>query len=88
MRCTIVIEAADSNYPAYVPDLPGCVATGNSIENVECAIREAIELHLENCARTIVRFPPRTAGSTTSRLQPDAGSAKRQQTACSQHDIG
>ncbi len=46
MRYAIVIEAADGNYSAYVPDLPGCVATGDSVKDVECAIREAIELHL------------------------------------------
>jgi predicted RNase H-like HicB family nuclease len=47
MRYAIVIEAAESNYSAYVPDLPGCVATGGSLEETEQAIREAIEFHLE-----------------------------------------
>jgi predicted RNase H-like HicB family nuclease len=47
MRYAIVIEAAESNYSAYVPDLPGCVATGTSIDETEQAIREAIEFHLE-----------------------------------------
>ena len=47
MRYAIVIEAADSNYSAYVPDLPGCVATGPTIAEAEQAIREAIEFHLE-----------------------------------------
>lgn len=47
MRYAIVIENAGGNYSAYVPDLPGCVASGATIEETELAIREAIELHLE-----------------------------------------
>ena len=47
MRYAIVIEAANGNHSAYVPDLPGCVSTGSSIEDAERAIREAIELHLQ-----------------------------------------
>ena len=46
MRYAIVIENAEGNLSAYVPDLPGCVATGESIADIEQAIREAIELHL------------------------------------------
>ena len=46
MRYAIVIEQAQGNYSAYVPDLPGCVATGSTVEDVERDIREAIELHL------------------------------------------
>ena len=47
MRYAIVIENSGSNYSAYVPDLPGCVATGGTVEATERAIREAIEFHLE-----------------------------------------
>jgi predicted RNase H-like HicB family nuclease len=47
MRYAIVIEKATSNYSAYVPDLPGCVATGQTIEETEQQIREAIEFHLQ-----------------------------------------
>lgn len=46
MRYAIVIEKAENNYAAYVPDLPGCVATGKTIEETENEIREAIDLHL------------------------------------------
>jgi predicted RNase H-like HicB family nuclease len=46
-RYAIVIEKGASNYSAYVPDLPGCAATGASIEETESLLREAIELHLE-----------------------------------------
>jgi predicted RNase H-like HicB family nuclease len=47
MRYAVVIEKAEGNYGAYVPDLPGCVATGDTIEEVEREIQEAIEFHLE-----------------------------------------
>jgi len=47
VRYAIVIEKAENNYSAYVPDLPGCVATGNTVEEAESQIREAIEFHLE-----------------------------------------
>lgn len=46
-RYAVVIEKADGNYSAYVPDLPGCVATGATPEAAEAEIREAIEFHLE-----------------------------------------
>jgi predicted RNase H-like HicB family nuclease len=47
MRYAIVIEKAEGNYSAYVPDLPGCVATGATVQEVESQIREAIEFHLD-----------------------------------------
>jgi predicted RNase H-like HicB family nuclease len=45
-RYAIVIEKAKSNFAAYVPDLPGCVATGATVEETESLLREAIALHL------------------------------------------
>ena len=47
MRYAIVLEKAENNYSAYVPDLPGCVATGHTVEEAEREIREAIEFHIE-----------------------------------------
>ena len=47
MRYGIVIEKAAGNYSAYVPDLPGCVATGQTIAETEQEIREAIRFHLD-----------------------------------------
>ena len=47
MRYAVVIENAGSNYSAYVPDLPGCIATGATIAEVEAEIREAIRFHIE-----------------------------------------
>lgn len=47
MRYAIVIEQAEGNFSAYVPDLPGCVATGATVAEVEAQIREAIAFHLD-----------------------------------------
>ena len=47
MRYAVVIERANDNYSAYVPDLPGCVAVGDTLEEIDEMIREAIEFHLE-----------------------------------------
>jgi predicted RNase H-like HicB family nuclease len=47
MRYAVVIEKADGNYSAYVPDLPGCVATGPSVAVIETEIREAIRFHID-----------------------------------------
>jgi len=47
MRYLVIIERAESNYGAYSPDLPGCVATGDTVEEVEQNMRDAIEFHLE-----------------------------------------
>jgi predicted RNase H-like HicB family nuclease len=47
MRYAVVIEKAENNYSAYVPDLPGCITTGKTIEDTRRLIREAIEFHIE-----------------------------------------
>jgi predicted RNase H-like HicB family nuclease len=47
MRYAVVIEKANDNFSAYVPDLPGCVATGPTVEATENEIREAIRFHIE-----------------------------------------
>jgi predicted RNase H-like HicB family nuclease len=47
MRYAIVVEKAENNYSAYVPDLPGCIATGQTIKETEQEIRAAIEFHIE-----------------------------------------
>lgn len=58
MRYAIVIEKAEGNFSAYVPDLPGCVATGDTFEEVESQIREAIEFHLEGMREDGTPIPP------------------------------
>ena len=47
MRYAVVIEKANGNYSAYVPDLPGCVATGDTVESVEREIRDSIRFHID-----------------------------------------
>ena len=47
MKYTVVIEKAPNNYAAYVPDLPGCVATASTHDALLEEIREAIEFHIE-----------------------------------------
>lgn len=47
MRYAIVIEQAQGNFSAYVPDLPGCIATGSTVDEAEAEIRQAITLHIE-----------------------------------------
>jgi predicted RNase H-like HicB family nuclease len=46
MRYAMIIETGEANYSAYLPDLPGCVATGKTLDEVRQRIRKAIELHL------------------------------------------
>lgn len=58
MRYAVVIEKAASNYSAYVPDLPGCVATGATVEETEQQIREAIEFHIEGLREDGLPVPP------------------------------
>lgn len=52
MRYMIVIEKGDTSWGAYVPDLPGCVAVGETEEEVKQLIQEAIEFHLEDIVET------------------------------------
>lgn len=58
MRYAIVIERAEGNYSAYVPDLPGCVATGATVIEVEAEIRDAIAFHLEGIREDGHPIPP------------------------------
>ncbi len=58
MRYAVVIEKAENNYSAYVPDLPGCVATGATLAETEAQIREAIEFHIEGLREGGLSIPP------------------------------
>jgi predicted RNase H-like HicB family nuclease len=60
MRYVVVIEKAENNYSAYVPDLPGCIATGPSVEAVEQEIREAIRFHIDGLKEDGLPIPPPT----------------------------
>jgi len=57
MRYAVVIEKAEGNYSAYVPDLPGCVATGATVAEVETEIHDAIAFHLEGLREDGVGIP-------------------------------
>ncbi|MCD0420369.1 type II toxin-antitoxin system HicB family antitoxin [Rubrivivax sp. JA1024] len=61
MRYAVVIEKAEGNYSAYVPDLPGCVATGDSVAAVEVEIREAIRFHIEGLREDGLPVPQPTS---------------------------
>lgn len=58
MRYMVVIEKGETSYGAYVPDLPGCVAVGETEEEVKRLIHEAIELHLEDLTESGSLIPP------------------------------
>ena len=55
---TVIFESGARNWSAYVPDLPGCIATGKTREKVEKLIREAIEFHIEGLTRRGEAIPP------------------------------
>jgi len=61
MRDAVVIEKADGNYSAYVPDLPGCVAAGDTVAEVEREIREAIRFHIEGLRADGLAIPEPTS---------------------------
>jgi predicted RNase H-like HicB family nuclease len=61
MRYAVVIEKAEGNYSAYVPDLPGCVATGESVQAVEAQIREAIRFHIDGLKADGLAIPQPTS---------------------------
>jgi predicted RNase H-like HicB family nuclease len=61
MRYAVVVEKAESNYSAYVPDLPGCVAAAESREEVLELIREAIDFHVEGMREAGEAIPEPTA---------------------------
>ena len=57
MRYMVVIEKGEASYGAYVPDLPGCVAVGETEVEVKQLIQEAIEFHLEDLTEAGERIP-------------------------------
>jgi predicted RNase H-like HicB family nuclease len=57
MRYAVVIEKAGDNYSAYVPDLPGCIATGATVTETETEIREAIRFHINGMREDGLTIP-------------------------------
>ncbi len=58
MKYAVAIEKASKNYSAYVPDVPGCIATGPTVEETKRLLREAIELHFESMVEDGQEIPP------------------------------
>jgi len=77
MHYLVVVEKAEHNYAAYVPDLPGCVSTGTTIEQTLENVREAITFHLEGMARDGESLPPRYTVLAASVEVPDYVPASR-----------
>ena len=61
MRYAVVIEKSDTGYGAYVPDLPGCVAAGETMGETSQLIKEAIEFHLEGMREDGLALPEPTS---------------------------
>ena len=61
MRYAMIIETGQHNYSAYLPDLPGCIATGKTIEEVRQRMREAIELHIAGMREDGLPIPEATS---------------------------
>ena len=64
MRYAVVIENAGENYSAYVPDVPGCIATGQTADDALANLREALDFHLEGLRADGIPIPPPAAVST------------------------
>jgi len=61
MRYVMIIESGERNYSAYLPDLPGCIATGKTIEEVKRNMREAVEFHLRGMREDGLSIPEPTS---------------------------
>ena len=61
MPYVMIIETGNSNYSAYLPDLPGCIATGKTLDEVRQRTREAIELHLAGMREDGLPIPKPTS---------------------------
>ena len=72
-RYLVIIEPGDHNYSAYVPDLPGCITTGTTYEEVKKNIREAITLHLRGMVEDHEPIPvPQTTAEYADVSFPDS----------------
>lgn len=68
-RYLYILEATNTGFSAYVPDLPGCVATGETEVEVTQAVREAIEFHLEGMREEGCQIPDPSAMAAYAEVQ-------------------
>jgi predicted RNase H-like HicB family nuclease len=61
MRYAMIIGRGERHYSAYLPDLPGCIATGKTVEEVKRRMREAVELHLRGMREDGLQIPEPTS---------------------------
>ena len=64
-RYVVIVEKAEGNYSAYCPDLPGCVATGKTVEETIERMKEAIKFHLEGLKREGMSIPKPSTEATS-----------------------
>ena len=72
VRYAVIFEQAERNWAAYVPDLPGCITTGSTLEETERNIREAIEGHLKTLREFGDPIPHPTTVARDVEIQPAA----------------
>lgn len=72
-RYTIIIEKASNNYSAYVPNLPGCITTGDTVDEVVANMQEAIAVHLEAMVDLGIPIPEPT---TSPDILPSDGESR------------
>ena len=72
VKYAVIFEQAERNWAAYVPDLPGCITTGRTLEETERNIREAIEGHLKTLSEFGDPVPQPTTVAREIEIQPAA----------------
>jgi predicted RNase H-like HicB family nuclease len=72
IKYAVIFEQAECNWAAYVPDLPGCMTTGKTLEETETNIREAIEGHLRTLREFGEAIPPATSVAKEIDVSPAA----------------
>jgi predicted RNase H-like HicB family nuclease len=72
LRYAVIFEKAQNNWAAYVPDLPGCITTGQTLEETECNIREAIAGHLQTMLEFGQPIPEPTSLAKDVEVSPAA----------------
>lgn len=72
MKYTVIFEKGPTSWGAYVPDLPGCISVGDSLEEVRQLIAEAIEFHIEGLREEGLEVPPPVSSAGQIEINPPA----------------